>query len=1434
MNQQIIDIDFHQIVPRCGGQREAFEELCCQLAHRTAPEGVPYTRLNGAGGDGGVECFADLPSGRVGWQAKYVFDINSLLAQATGSLTTALKIHPTLTRYVVCFPFDLTGPTERYGRSSQEKLVDWQTNQEKKAATEGRQLTIEAWPASKLRELLLQYDASGGAREFFFNQKILTNEWFLRHLEVAKKTAGPRYTPELNVKTNLWKWFAALGRTVVWSGEFKTKLRACRQGHEHLASTLHRSNPDPISPAWPEGLREDAQALVDDIGLLLRQCDHLMTVTDPSAYKLCVDKLNHLLSRLTSLESGLVAELEAQHGPGMANSRGFRQFMAEYMVSHPAANLDSTRDATAALRDLYDWLQSPACSLAYERVFVLSGVAGSGKTHGVCDAAERRFSEGLLTCVTFGHEFRGEPDPWTRLSEALALSVMIGMNGLLDALNAAGETSGSPLILCIDAINETRPLRYWRDRLSAFSQAVGSRPYLRLCITCRTSFLPFCLPDDHGLSIAEHTGFAGIERDACQAFFRYYELDPPIAPILQPEMSNPLYLRLVCENLRSRGLRRLPLGWHGMAPTIRAFLEEKERQFAAEYETSPGANIVGGSLMAISSAIAESGDTALSWSKAQGEISTARPNATTFRVLEWLVRSDLLLEDAPVTTDAFPGESVVRPAFERLGDFLVAAELLERCRQTDLDGACQPGGALHPLLRDSDALVQNSGVLAALSILVPEDYSGVELPSLVNDESIRASLVRMAVQAIPSRDPHSFTDASRSLIRKALGWSDFSFDAMDAVLAISWQPSTIDAIWLDWLLKRKSLAKRDAYWCGYLHERFKSHGAVRRLIDAAFELPLDQVEHEIAERWATVLLWFTAAADRRVKDMATRAAIAILAAQPRVLLNALLRLIVCDDDEVRERALLSCYGALIISRDTDVLGQVTGMLQEAYRRSPEAFHNALIRDHIRCISELARQLGALPDNCDPELTMQPIASEWPLELPSEDQVKAWGEVLHFKPDEFWSDFFKYSMNCLGDWVHAFPKTIMGDWILQRAARDFGYVGSGCEDYDGYMLGEYGGGRGKPTWAERIGKKYQWTAMYHLASRLRDHVLRKRDSWKPKPLQTQLILLEERKLDPTLPRKVSREERRAGGWWITASVDLGSTETLSDEEWVAKQEDIPPLEKLLSVINHKGQEWRLLVSYPSWERREEDADWNDPYRQVWMHIASYLVKKQEFATGYSRLLRRNFFGNWMPGGASWLYGFAGEYPWATPFNTEPEEWHGRGGHGGSPPVAYQPSWDQLAVEWEYDASIARNFHMIVPARILFSPGDLWWGGNEGYGHINGRTVFQDPSVAEPGPPSLIADAHDLPERLEKLGVRIIWTLLGEKWILGGPHDEPTPRRTFSQVACLNEDGSLQIGERAFFEDYGQDTGPLVVNRTRTGRSGPPKRRRGSINRSDGRS
>src|SRR5262249_41466664 len=347
-----------------------------------------------------------------------------------------------------------------------------------------------------------------------------------------------------------------------------------------------------------------------------------------------------------------------------------------------------------------------------------------------------------------------------------------------------------------------------------------------------------------------------------------------------------------------------------------------------------------------------------------------------------------------------------------LGDFLIAGELLAKVAPMQLDAACRPSRPLSSLLTDQGAIEQNNGVISALSILIPEQRPGIELPNFLEDENVRTAVLEITVSLFPWRDPSTFSSASDSLIDEALRIEGFSWESMDTVLSVSWQPSAIDAIWLDRLLKRNSLARRDAVWCGFLHNSYESRGPARRLIDAAFELPLDQLEISVAERWATILLWFTAAADRRIKDQATRAVTAVLTARPQAIPDVLQRLLDSDDDEVRERALLSCYGALIVSRDAYVARMVTNMLHASFCNDPAAFDNALIRDHIRCIIELARELNVLPNGCDPELTMQPIASEWPLTLPSEEEIKRWDDLPKLAHSCLDNDFFSYSMGCL--------------------------------------------------------------------------------------------------------------------------------------------------------------------------------------------------------------------------------------------------------------------------------------------------------------------------------------------------------------------------------------------------------------------------------------
>lgn len=1396
------ELDLRNIAARGGSVENAFEELCCQLASRSRPAGTKFERYRGAGGDGGVECRATHESGAaIGWQAKYVFDIEGLLKQAKLSLATALSVHADLTRYVVCFPFDLTGKTAHKGKSQTEKFDEWARKAEADARAKGRMLTIDRWSAHDIQNLIFTNDSSGGLRHYFFSLTTFSDQWFADHVAAAKLTAGPRYNREISLETPLSGWLSSFDGGLDWQAQLAAHLDACRKETNRVGELVEEKGSDRMCPGWPEAACEKGRRVAVDSGNCVQSAEVLAAAPTEEGLSKLQTTIARLLDDLAAVEDELAADLDAKHGEGSADSKRFRSYMAEYMVSFPAANLDSVRDAREQWRAFFDWLSSPIGFLAFRRVFVLSGSGGVGKTHSLCDIAQRRLADGAHTCVVFGHQFGGEPDPWTRFAESLGVPLTLGRDGVLDALDAAGECSGRKLVICVDAVNETRPRSYWFARFAEFASAVAARAHLKLCVSCRTSFLPVCLPKNFADQAVEHQGFAGMERDACNSFFSHYNLEPPLVPVLQPELANPLYLKLVCETLRAKGLKQLPKGWFGIAPVIRAFLAYKEEQYANEHSLSSGTAIVSGSLLAISAAIAQAGNTALRWSEAQSAIDAAKPQAKGINVLQWLVTADLLIEDGP-STDAIGAENLVRPAFERFGDFLVAAEMLDSVTGPNIQHAFRNGGRFAHLLGTAPVVRDNAGVLSALSVLLPENIPGMELTDLVEHDSVRGEVAAIVVRSLPWRTAETFLPSTQNVLRDMLDTPD-AYKAIDAMLAVSTQESEIDAFWLNEIMGWLPFAKRDAFWSGYLKLGYEENMIVRRIIEAAKDIDLHRVDASTAERWCVVLLWFMAAADRRVKDFATRAAVAILRVHVELLPKLVDLFLSNDDDEVRERVLLVAYGVLIHAREESVLKRLAEDLLTSYALRPENFQNAMIRDHIRCIAELADHLGCLDQKYDPKLPNHRNSTTPRPVPPTEGEEKTWeGEkdygVRLLVRSCLHDDFNHYSIGCLSGWNHAMLRPAIGRWIAKRVLDDFGYRSSMCSGYDTAVTQETGGGRAKPAWAERIGKKYQWIAMYQLASRLYDSVDRQKDSFERRTGRLALILNDERKLDPTISWPERPDLAPSGCWWIGGNVDLPSTKQLDYATWVTRRDDLPSMESLLAPKGRDGQRWLPLICYPTWSEYREDRPYGEPYRSTWLHLEAFLVPEGQLDAAMKVISRRNFFGKRMPGSAKWLHVFVGEYPWASACNVETDDWLGFETKVDGSVLEFIPVYNEVVCEWEYDGSLPGSINFHIPARAFFKSGSLWWNGIDGFSTPDGKTVFRDPSASEGGPATLLADIDDLLSRLERLGSRLVWTLLGRKYVLGDEAPD-SPQVTYSQTAVLNKDGTIVVGDRVFFED-----------------------------------
>jgi hypothetical protein len=104
------EIDFSKIRPHRGTKHGGFEELSVQLFRSSVTDAVEFTRVEGAGGDGGVEAFVTMVnSKKIGLQAKYFDRLDTKQwRQISESITSAFENHPNLIEYRVAVPLDRT------------------------------------------------------------------------------------------------------------------------------------------------------------------------------------------------------------------------------------------------------------------------------------------------------------------------------------------------------------------------------------------------------------------------------------------------------------------------------------------------------------------------------------------------------------------------------------------------------------------------------------------------------------------------------------------------------------------------------------------------------------------------------------------------------------------------------------------------------------------------------------------------------------------------------------------------------------------------------------------------------------------------------------------------------------------------------------------------------------------------------------------------------------------------------------------------------------------------------------------------------------------------------------------------------------------------------------------------------------------------------
>jgi hypothetical protein len=311
-----------------------------------------------------------------------------------------------------------------------------------------------------------------------------------------------------------------------------------------------------------------------------------------------------------------------------------------------------------------------------------------------------------------------------------------------------------------------------------------------------------------------------------------------------------------------------------------------------------------------------------------------------------------------------------------------------------------------------------------------------------------------------------------------------------------------------------------------------------------------------------------------------------------------------------------------------------------------------------------------------------------------------------------------------------------------------------------MLSQYGGGRGKETWAERIGKKYQWIALYRLMAHAADNLTKERYMGDDNPESLPgLQALHERNLDPTVV--LQREGEDSPEWRIPIEYGFQRTELLSDSEWL-EDFDFPDSSEALRIrsAGEPRRSWLLLSGNVTWRSKVANPEPEYPYRTVSMVVRSYLVHNTDKQKCWGWLRKQNFSGIHMPDGYRMHGGFLAEYPYAIPFSSYFENEDDERADPGIP-CTLKPTAHFLNIHSEYDAYHPNPINALVPAKEFFDAGLLRWDGGQMYLADSGDPKFVTLPLTGDGPTILVGEADYLSDFMDKHSLTLVWALRMEK-------------------------------------------------------------------------
>lgn len=1390
-------IDFKGIRPLNGTRHGGFEELCVSLFRADMNYPPELLRINGAGGDGGVEAYVQIAGDHtVGLQAKYFEQLRDRQwRQIEGSIREARKNHPTLKTYYVAVPLDLNPHTAKKWKSLQA-----QSRRMRPA------LQLRWWGASELIDRLTTVQHASRVT-YWFGVPQFDRNWLEARNREARTALDTRYTPTHHVRVKAQDVISAFAREPRHVGRY---YMAAGQVWKAMRSAIEYAPPEELKDVLAASFAELVAATKDQLPRLGDGTSLPSVATVQDAVKKMLEAVS-AFSRAVHRAREVAKTLPRQSSPpatdyqtSVSDRLGFRD--------HDLSK------ASDALYELSHFLQEHIAT--DRRRLLVTGEAGTGKSHLLARAVEECEERRQPSLFVLGEFFTSSADPWAQLVSRLGWNA--SADDLLAALNYAGEVLQLPALIFIDAINETPDRAVWFNHLAAFSSRLDGWPWVRLVVSCRSDFLPICFPSTIGQQQAaewtsvQHHGFAETTFEATARYFSAYRVQSRDLPPLLPEFQNPLFLKTFCEAFENS---KVPAG----AISLDLVMKKRIARAAALIDKMIDCprDVTEVAVTTMADLVAAKNGQPVPITEARAKIDALFPGRPRSRSLfHHLCSSGLVTEVGHYDHNTQTTEIRVRFAYERFSDYFVAQRLLAGVtKPAQLRLRWKKQGLLAHW-QTFEGYYHHRGILTALAILLPETL-GIEVATFLGGKAIKEVVLGDFLASLPWRTPISISTRSHALFERARR----ELPLERTLLALLRMASVVDhpfnARFLDAWLRSLPLWQRELEWTIPISNQLASQGESSMpttLVRWLFSLETGRLPEEQARLVAILQCWFFSSNDRGFRRRATLAGIRVMVGRCELAAELIEKFHNVNDPYIVERVFALAAGAAVREKQSK---RLAGLAETVWRRvfsRKQVPPHILIRDFAFTVLECARNLGCLPGGVTIEDYRPPYSSRWP-QIWSDKKARAFGKpkgwrtIVHSIEPEYgngiggYGDFGRYVMEShMHAWLNtrisqpipprdkrrSFEGLVARAWVLQRVA-GLGWTPKRFLDYED-NLPDRGRSANEDTKQERISKKYQWIALHELEGYASDHF--HFGSWyedSPEKFEGAWQLFS-RNFDPAQPlRDPLSETTDATGseeiWWQKGTdpfADQGLAKNAS--AWVGTLPTDPGEMLLLPHVPGFAGYGLVLNAWFSWDQPDTypPRTRGDGRGHQFIHIRSWLIPRKELAKRLAFLRQKHFWGDGVRLPEFGSEGL-GEYPWSPRFNRLRDACSNQGPFGGK----FPPGFVHTVADYsEGDATASVPSPQL--ARLL---GVEWTGEDFKFADRKGILVaFAPRRPPKAGSAPCLVERDRMLAMLEKEELALVWAIVGERnsfdhLATGSVADK---MMSFSGVYVLKTDGKIEGG------------------------------------------